>query len=136
MKPFFLLVAITFSINSYSQIYRFRSFKTAYTTDDNSTPEWEINKVLIIFDLDRDKVNTYGKDKGEYTLRSKNTDKDDNGNSVIKYNATDEDGDICKITFVIFKEQNGFHFGTIYIEYPVQTIWYKVKIEKESSIEN
>lgn len=106
----FLLTAIY--LFSFSQVYKFRSYDFVYKTNSKyGWTKWSEpveNNILIVFDLDKQRVSIFSKETQVYDIYKiyeKETDKD--GDYIFEYACIDDAGLKCHIRWVKLNSQNG-----------------------------
>jgi hypothetical protein len=116
-----------------SSIYKFKAFETtSYTKAEktNDDLEWSKTDILVVVNLEKDKVFTYGKrEKNIDLIKDKGSYTDENGDYWINYTGVDEDGDKCGVSLKIFKKSESYnsHIATLFIEYADFKLVFRLK---------
>lgn len=107
-----------------AQVVKYRCYASKLNRVDRNgneieNPDWKKSDILVIVNLDRKKINTYGEVPGNYDLLGNVVTKiGKDNNYYFFYDAIDKDGDKCKIvikTFAIRNDENcNLVIGVIY----------------------
>ncbi len=120
MRKFLLLFAMLLSLSVvYADVYKFQSTSLAYKyldTDGYWTDwsSWESTSVLIVINLDKDRINIYSKTPQEYDIydyEDRTYDKD--GGETLKFQCVDADGLRCGVRLRVDKDGS----PQIYVDY-------------------
>lgn len=117
---------------SYGQVYKLKTFQSFFkkSTDKHHLREDEWNDVdfLAVINIDKNKINTYGKEEGDYDLVKFNwKDKNEQGDNYWDWDAIDEKGEKCEILLVVFADKSGKHIATLTFIYPAGSILLRLK---------
>lgn len=93
-----------------------------------SEKEWIATDFLVVFNFDKNKVNTYGKTKGDFDIiKYVSNDTDEQGNVNWKLELLDEKAEKCTSEISFFKNSPNFHIGTFTLYYPYEQIFFRLK---------
>lgn len=121
-------------LDSNAQTMKYKSFSSKLIRyDSNHTeienPEWEKSEILVVVNFDKRKVDTYGKETGNYDLVKsvgEKVDKDDN--YYVAYDAIDKVGDKCQIIIKFVDNLNPDNcIAILGIVYPYGKLYIKLK---------
>ena len=127
MKPILFIVFISCCLTSYSQVYKFKAYQSCLSRHSDKTikeSEWNNVDILIVINIDKKKINTYGEKEGDYDILKIESDeimKD--STMMLTYSAIDEDGEKCKI--YTFKYKDGKR--TMVFEYPEIELAFRIR---------
>lgn len=130
MKNIIIIIGLIFSIPSFAQVYKFRAFQTKGIdkTVDKNDIDWSETNILVVFNVDKGKVQIFAKNNLFIDLvELKKKYKDDDGNSWLKYQGVDDDGDKCNVFLEVFKDQNLKNIATLFIGYSSITAVYRLR---------
>lgn len=91
------------------QVYKMKVYKTILSEYDGK--EWkekETNKVefLAVLNFDKDKIRTYGKEYTDFdVVKTKSKEIKENGDVVSLFEAIDQKGRECELTFYLFSKK-------------------------------
>lgn len=124
-------VCVSLSINTaIGQVYKFKAFNgyVGKSTLLTSDPYWTDCNILVVVNLDKEKVQIYSKTTQEYDLVGmKKSYEDENGHHWLVYSAVDNSGNKCELDLKIFKDKAPEHFATLILLYSDCTIAYRLK---------
>ncbi len=133
MKYLLLIGLFIYSSLSYCQVYKFKAFqsKAEDYSIKNKHKEWEDVDILIVLNLDKKKLYTYGESNAIMDLVNLKTYYDDNGDYWREYDGIDQIGRQSKIQFLIYKDQSGDHCATLFINYEEYTFLIIFRLKKD-----
>lgn len=106
MKP--LLIFLFIPLLGTSQVYKFKAYATKVATfNGKEYVNNEVSKVniLVVVNLDKQKIKTFGKSEGDYDLiKLQEQETQDDGSVMTTYEAVDNDGTKCLIKFNIYSD--------------------------------
>lgn len=113
MKYFFsiLLFVFLFKVCN-AQVLKFRSYSSSIKTNGNyGWTKWSEpteNNILIVLDLDKNRVSIYSKETQVYDIyKSYDRVTDNDGDYIFEYACIDGEGLRCHIRWVKLNSQNG-----------------------------
>lgn len=129
MKQVVLLVLFAIiSSNAFSQVLKFRSYSFSIKYQERNTwSKWsepEETSVLIVFNLDKERVSIFSKETQEYDIietYKKVIDRD--GDEVFRYVCIDKNGLRCNIRWIYLKSQTRWQ---VYVDYKDMMWMYNV----------
>ena len=131
MKQFLTFGICLLSIVSYSQVYKFKAYQTYVREDlskDIDPAKWNTVDFLVVVNLTKNKINTYGNKEGDYDLIKLTDDyTTKGGDRIITYTAVDEDGEKCTIQIIRYKDADISAAATIVIQYHSGELAFRVK---------
>ncbi|HEV3413394.1 MAG TPA: hypothetical protein VG101_13010 [Puia sp.] len=132
MKRLIVLFALFGAFTSYSQVYKFRCFQTYGDKTKGERPIMESDYTnvdfLVVVNLDKLRINTYAEKPFQFDIvKTFEPTKNKSDDDVLSYKAIDNDGDECKLTVVIFKNQEGKHTATLIISYSTFDVHFRLK---------
>lgn len=116
-----ILVLMTFSATTFSQVYKLKStsFSSKHKINDYRWSEWSEateTSVLITVDLNKDRITIYSKTTQVYDIaeyEGKTTD--DDGDDISSFYCVNQDGSTCRVKLVKLNSRNGRN--QIYVEF-------------------
>ncbi|MCE2682325.1 MAG: hypothetical protein ACK49D_07195 [Flavobacteriia bacterium] len=108
-----LLVALTFSSNSFSQVVKLRSTTMLFRlpTEDNDWTDWsepEEASVLITWDTSKNRITIYSATTQEYDIADyQGKETDDDGDDFLSFYCVDGEGETCLVKLATLNSQNG-----------------------------
>lgn len=135
MKKLFIFLCLLFISEVVSaQVYKLRSTSLSirYKEGSISKTKWsepEEASVLIVLNVDKDRVNIYSKEPQEYDIikaYDKTTDSD--GDDIYRFVCIDQDGVKCTMRFVRLNSRNGRL--QLYIDYSNISWLYNVRVNE------
>ncbi len=109
----FLIFFMLFSTVAFSQIYKLKSTSVAfkYKEDDynwTDWSDWEETSVLIVMDIDKDRITIYSKETQVYDVaEDEGKTVDDEGDEFWSYYCVNEDGLNCRVRLAKLNSRNG-----------------------------
>jgi len=109
MKNFLFIFLLILPLYSFPQVYKLKVFRTKLAFFDGE--DWKTKGVnetsfLAVINLDKDKIQTYGKKFGDYDIiKIKKSEVDEDGGVFAMFDGIDENGENCAITLSIFSEK-------------------------------
>lgn len=105
MKSMLLTLLLTPALAN-SQVYKFKTFLTKlaeYNGSEYINKETNKVSILVVVNLDKNKIQTYGETPGDYDLVSHSAiETQSDGSTETSYKAIDGRGDKCNIRLVVF----------------------------------
>lgn len=132
MRCYILIIATIAWSQSYSQVFKFKAFETYQRNNGDmksvSEADWIHTDFLVVANLDKDKINTYGQTKGDFDIMKYiSNDTDEDGNTVWKLELLDGKAEKCTAEMTFFKNSPNFHVGTLTLYYPYEQIFFRLK---------
>ncbi|RWZ90369.1 MAG: hypothetical protein EO766_02900 [Hydrotalea sp. AMD] len=132
MKKYLLMALLLCNLNiSFGQVMKFRS--SIFSLKTKGTYGWtkwseptEVN-ILIVFDLDKNRITIYSKETQVYDIYQtyeKYTDSD--GDDTFEYACVDANGLRCHVRWLKLNSQNGRL--QVYVDYSDMMLMYNVKL--------
>lgn len=131
MKKIVLLVLFAaLSSNAISQVLKFRSYSFSVKYQErNYWSKWsepEETSVLIVFNLEKERVSIFSKETQEYDIiEAYKKVIDSDGDEVYKYVCIDKNGLKCNIRWIFLKSQSRWQ---VYVDYKDMMWVYNVKL--------
>jgi hypothetical protein len=131
MKKIYLIILFILVYGaSIAQVLKFRSYSSSIKTKGSyGWTKWsepKDNNILIVFDLDKERVSIFSKEVQEYDIYKtfeRETDKD--GDYIYEYACVDASGLKCHIRWVKLNSQNGRI--QVYVDFADVMLLYNVK---------
>jgi hypothetical protein len=136
MKRLIVLFALFGGLTSYSQVYKFKAFQTYFDETNGKRKvletEWSDVNFLVVINVDKDKIDTYGKKEEHIDIvQTYAPTKDANGNDFLSYTGVDDDGDKVRIEVTLFTRteanKDNPHIATLVLVYPLGSILFRLK---------
>jgi hypothetical protein len=130
MKYILIGLLCLYGFASYSQVYKFRAFQTAMSGSDksNSTLKWNEVNLLVVINLNKDKIQIYAKNAVDIDLLEGSKGWfDADSNAWAQYSGVDESGQKCSIQWEVYKDQTGRHTSTLILTYSDGELVYRLK---------
>ena len=133
MKYIMLGIISLYSTLSYSQVYKLKAIDSRLEEyddkgKDTSTRDWVESGILVVVDLTKDKVKTYGEQEGDFDLiKLKNRYTDIQGNESAIFSAIDRDGKKCEIELIAFKDKEAVNYLNLVFKYPKTSLILRLK---------
>lgn len=130
MKQVVLLVLFAIiSSNAFSQVLKFRSYSFSIKYQERNTwSKWsepEEASVLIVFNLDKERVSIFSKETQEYDIiETYKKVIDSDGDEVFRYVCIDKNGLRCNIRWIYLQSQTRWQ---VYVDYKDMMWMYNVK---------
>lgn len=123
----FLVLLILLSSTTYADA-RYRAFEAAYFQIGLEPVKLYDLNILIVIDIDKLKIDIYGKEELHIDITSKGNGyiTDENGNDKFTLQGVDQTGKACSIRMILFNDKN-LNTANLSIEYPSWTLVYKLK---------
>ena len=124
MKAIFIISGLFIACIAHAQVYKYKAFTTYFSVyDDNGNYLRRDDSItvdfLVVLNMDKRKITTYGKKEGNVDLVSEVTSKDDKrGNTWLQYDGIDDFGEKCIVQIEIFKDQSTGHKCNLFFDYP------------------
>lgn len=117
-KPHALLYLLLFiSTISFGQVYKYKAFQGAHIRDMShviSDSDYKDMDILIVINLDKKKIKTYGQRELEMDIIDFShpvTDKD--GNQILKMKAVNQEGEDVTAIFKLFSDNTGINIASL-----------------------
>lgn len=130
MRQVILLSAfLLLSTVAFCQVYKFKAHSASYKYEGKyGWTKWtepEETSILIVFNIDKERVTIYSKETQEYDI-IKVYDKvvDSDGDDVFRYLCVDKDGLRCNIRWIYLNAQSRWQ---IYVDYSDMMWVYNVR---------
>jgi hypothetical protein len=111
-KSFAIFIFLVFINICNAQVLKFRSYSSSFKS--NGTYGWTKwsepteNNILIVLDLDKNRVSIYSKETQIYDIyKSYEKVTDSDGDYIFEYACVDADGLRCHVRWVKLNSQNG-----------------------------
>lgn len=133
MKPLLIALLLTLCACADAQFIKFKCYQSANFGPHEyakNVQEYRYTNVdiLITVDLHAHQVKTYGQEKGEYSLiKILSSEKPDNGDMYVKYEAVDEKGDDCTVSITSFADKTLDNVADIVIRYKSIGLIFRLK---------
>ncbi len=131
MKLISFILFLCLSINSFSQIAKWRAKELTYGKFDISyraeKPKTDSMNELITYDIDEERISIYGKNKLTYDITSYRAviNPADSVKGEYIFEAVNYNGKECKINLQLLK--SGSWDAHLQIIYPDEFFWYDLK---------
>lgn len=134
MKYLIVLLALIGSLRVNAQVCKFRVMEDCMidNTAKKVNLDWKKADFLVVINFDKSKIRLFPDSIYNYDIvKQIKTYKDENQSDCAVYQGVDDDGVICKIEIVIFKETDDNkanpNKATLSIEYSNYSLVYRLK---------
>lgn len=107
MKSLLLLLLLAPTV-CLGQVYKFKAISTKMATFNGQeyvTNETHKVEFLVVINIDKQKINTYGKAEGDYDIiKTTSTETKDDGSVIKQFTAIDERGEKCTVALMIYSD--------------------------------
>lgn len=118
-----LFVIMLLSISISAQVHHFKSEYLAIKVENNEWTDWEETEVLIVVNLNEDKMTIYSKERQDFSIVEEIESKTKQEYKSTRLLAVDKDGLQCHVEIVYYNDSK----LVIYIRYLDVQIAYQIK---------